>query len=131
MSRSTSSSKRDRLDPVVVHGRREAIVILSAFVVCLIWSITCCYLLGYPGPESLPSEGHGSHALPNGQVARVLGMPGWVFWGVLVPWFAADVFALWFCFFFMADDPLGEAEDETEPGDGAADRDQSRDGGSA
>ena len=116
MSRSTSSLKRDRLSPVVVHARREALVILMAFVVCLIWSISCCYLLGYTGPE-------------DGPVARVLGMPSWVFWGVLVPWIAADVFALWFCFFFMADDPLGEAEDETGPDD--VSRDQSRDGGSS
>jgi hypothetical protein len=44
-------------------------------------------------------------------------MPSWVFWGVLVPWLVADLFALWFCFFFMADDPLRDAEEE---GDAAA-----------
>ena len=26
----------------------------------------------------------------------------------------ADLFALWFCFFFMADDPLQDAEDEED-----------------
>ncbi len=135
MKPSTSSPKGDRLDPVVVHARREALVILAAFVVCLIWSISCCYLLGYPGPDDFPSEGHGSHTAANGPVAKVLGMPSWVFWGVLVPWVAADVFAVWFCFCFMADDPLAEAEDETgycsrDGGvdliDGAAGRDGSR-----
>ncbi len=120
------SPKRERLDPVVVHARREAVVILAAFVVCLIWSISVCYLLGYPGPDGLPSEGHGSPAAANGPVAKVLGMPSWVFWGVLVPWIAADVFALWFCFCFMADDPLGEVEDETGPANGTAGRDQPR-----
>ncbi len=100
MSRSSSSPKRDRLDPVVVHARREAVVILLAFVACLIWSISCCHLLGYRGPD-------------DGPVAKVLGMPSWVFWGVLVPWIAADVFAVWFCFCFMADDPLATDEDET------------------
>ncbi len=107
----SSSSKRDQLDPVVVHARREAVAILLAFVVCLIWSISCCYLLGYPGPDDLPSDGTASLAAGDA-VAKVLGMPSWVFWGVLVPWIAADVFAVWFCFCFMADDPLGEAEDE-------------------
>ena len=61
--------------------------------------VTCCYLAGYHEPgEAGP--------------ATVLGMPSWVFWGVLVPWLGADLFGFWFCFFFMADDPLGESEDE-------------------
>lgn len=93
------SSDQDQLDPVVVHARREAVVILVAFAVCLAWSVTWCYLAGYHEPGA---------AGP----ATVLGMPSWVFWGVLVPWLGADLFACWFCFCFMADDPLGEAEDE-------------------
>jgi hypothetical protein len=99
MPGSTTSSDQDQLDPVVVHARREALVILAAFAVCLVWSVTWCYLAGYrePGAAGL---------------ATVLGMPSWVFWGVLVPWLGADLFACWFCFFFLADDPLGEAEDE-------------------
>ena len=106
-------SKRNRLDPLVSHAGREALLILLAFAVCLIWSVSCCYLLGYG-------------ASGGGPVATVLGIPSWVLWGVLVPWLAADVFALWFCFFFMADDPLSEAEDETAPDDGLADRHETR-----
>ncbi|MFC1596602.1 DUF997 family protein [Planctomycetota bacterium] len=109
MGRSTSSSPRDRLDPVVVHARREAVAILAAFGVCLVWSVTTCYLTGYRAPGEA-------------ELSTVLGMPSWVFWGVLVPWVAADVFAVWFCFFYMVDDPLGESEDETEPGSETADR---------
>lgn len=93
---------RDRFDPLVLHARREALVILLAFLVCLIWSVGWCYLSGYPGPDG-------------GPVSKVLGMPSWVFWGVLVPWIGADLFAVWFCFFFIADDPLGEAPEETDP----------------
>lgn len=100
MSRSTPSFGRDQLDPVVVHSRREAIVILAAFAVCLVWSVGSCYLMGYHGPSGA-------------ELHMVLGMPSWVFWGVLIPWLGADVFGLWFCFVFMADDPLGEPEDET------------------
>ena len=100
MSDSTSS-QRDQLDPVLVHARREALAILAAFTACLIWSVTWCYLAGYHQPA-----GAG--------LSTVLGVPSWVFWGVLVPWLGADVFALWFCFFFVADDPLGEDENENE-----------------
>jgi len=101
MSRQKPSQRGDRTDPVLTHARREAIVILAAFLLFLIWSVSWCYLAGYRGPTE--------HPLP-----RVLGIPSWVFWGVLVPWLVADVFALWFCFFFMADDPLQEGEGEDE-----------------
>ncbi len=97
---------REWMDPVVIHARREAWVILGAFVVFLMWSVSWCYLAGYPGPTDRPP-------------AQVFGIPSWVFWGVLVPWIAADVFALWFCFFFMADDPLSDAESD---GDAVADK---------
>ena len=38
----------------------------------------------------------------------ILGMPSWVFWGVLVPWLVCAVFTFWFAGFFMADDDLGK-----------------------
>ena len=107
MNNSPSSTARDRLDPLVLHARRETLVILAAFVVCMVWSIGCCYSLGYLAPDG-------------GPVAKVLGMPSWVFWGVAVPWAAADLFAVWFCFFFMVDDPLGEVQDEAIQEDGDA-----------
>ena len=118
MSRSRSEPHRDRVDPVVLHTRREALLILAAFAVCLIWSVSWCYLGGYGEPAAAP-------------LATVLGMPSWVFWGVLVPWLAADAFAVWFCFFHMADDPLGEPEDEAGPDDGLPERRESAGGGPA
>jgi len=108
MDRSASPPNRDRLDPVLLHARREAWVILGAFAVCLVWSITTSYLLGYGEPVS-------------GTVTTVLGIPSWIFWGVVVPWLAADLFAVWFCFFFMANDPLNEAEDTARQNPTAAD----------
>ena len=50
MGRSPPSAEHDRLDPVVRHARREAVVILVAFGVCLVWSVTSCYLSGYGAP---------------------------------------------------------------------------------
>ncbi len=101
MNRSPLPESPDRFDPLVLHARRETLVILAAFAVCMVWSIGWCYCVGYLGPDG-------------GPVSKVLGMPSWVFWGVAVPWLAADLFAVWFCFFFMVDDPLGEAQDETD-----------------
>ena len=97
MSRSTPPPDADQLDPLVVHARRETLVILVVFAICLVWSVSWCHLAGYPEPAG-------------GQIAKIFGIPAWVFWGVVVPWLAADGFAVWFCFFFMADDPLVESE---------------------
>ena len=107
MTDSPSSPDRNPLDPLVIHARRETLVILAAFVVCLLWSVGWCYSFGYP-------------QMDGGPISRTLGMPSWAFWGVLLPWLAADLFAVWFCFFFMADDPLGETEDESARDDPTA-----------
>lgn len=98
--RPMTEPNRPSLDPVFVHGRREAIVILAAFLVLLVWSVGCCYMLGYSEPSEMA-----------GSVSMVLGIPSWVFWGVAVPWIAADLFTIWFCFWYMSDDDLGEVHE--------------------
>lgn len=94
-------SARPAYNPLLIHAWRELWVILAAFAVCCIWSVTCSYLMGYKLPAEEP-------------LAKVMGMPAWVFWGILVPWAVCDVFTLWFCFFFMVDDPLGEVDPDVE-----------------
>ena len=94
-------STRTPFDPVFVNARREAWWILVAWAVCLIWTVGYCALWGYNVP-------------PN-EIRMILGMPGWVFWGVLVPWIAATLFSVWFGLVYIADDDLGE-RDEGEGG---------------
>lgn len=90
----------DQYDPVFLHARREALVILLAWLSCLVWSVTYCVLFGY-----------GTAA---GQIDTVLGIPSWVVWGIVAPWLVANVFAVWFCFFFTADDDLGKAPEDLD-----------------
>lgn len=90
----------NELDPVYIHSRRETIVLLIAFVVFLFWSVGTSYFLGYGLTEAETTQ-------------TMLGIPRWIFWGVGVPWMAANLFTFWFCMFCMANDPLGE-ELETE-----------------
>ena len=91
--------------PTFLNTRREAIVIFACWVVALLWAVPTCYFLGYnKSPEEL---------------ATVLGIPSWVFWGVGVPWLVADVFTIWFCTFRMTDDDLGENDPQTGSNDGA------------
>jgi len=108
-------------DPVYLQSRRELGVILILFLVFSLWSVGTCYWLGYIDPEGSETTA----------TAMTWGMPTWVFWGILMPWLAVDVAALWFCFFYMKDDNLGDAhegEDLTEqlrhhddPSDGGQD----------
>ena len=92
-----NDGKKIQYDPVLLHARRESLVILGCFCVFLAWTAGWCYLNGYNRPTG-------------SEISKVLGMPSWVFWGVLVPWISADVFIMWYTFFFMADDPLDDSE---------------------
>lgn len=83
------------IDPVLVHARRESLLALFFYAFLAICSLTVCWLLGYQRPANEP-------------VATVLGMPRWVFWGVLVPWLVANLFTFWFCFYYMVDDNLDD-----------------------
>ena len=85
---------------VFLNSRREAIVIFGAWFVALCWSVPYCYINGYGqqvDPETLNT---------------IMGIPSWLFGGILMPWIIADLFTTWVCFFYMKDDELGLAGDE-------------------
>ena len=84
-------------DQALSNSRREAVHILAAWLVCLIWTVGFSGLFGY-----------GDSAL----VGAVLGIPAWVFFGILLPWAGATVFSVWYALRRIADDPL-----ERAPGD--------------
>ena len=50
--------------------------------------------------------------MSNGQMAAsiVLGMPSWVFWGIVLPWIIIDIAVIWFCFRFMQSNSLPQDE---------------------
>ena len=79
------------------HARRESLLVMAVWAVALAWSTVCGYVMGYD---------------PHREVSLILGMPDWVFWAVVLPWGIVLVFSAWFCFFFMADDDLGQDPDE-------------------
>ena len=92
-------------DRTYLHSLRETYVILGLFALFCVWSIVVSYNLGYVSESELGNE-----------IRTVWGMPSWVWWGIFLPWIAVDVVAIWFCFFFMKADDLGE-ESEQEAGD--------------
>jgi Na+/melibiose symporter-like transporter len=87
-------------DTTYLNSLREAYVIIALFAVFCFWSLFVCFNYGYLGPDEQLSE-----------VSTVLGMPSWAFWGIGLPWIAVDAVAVWFCFFYMKNDDLGEAHE--------------------
>ncbi len=89
-----------RLTQVFLNSRREAIVIFGSWFVALCWAVPYCYINGY------------GHLVDPETMSTTMGIPTWLFGGILLPWIIADLFTTWVCFFFMKDDKLGAAGDE-------------------
>lgn len=123
------SRERSSDDPLFRHSRREASLLLAVWVICLLYTTSYCYLFGYlshePLPNSLgPSLGEIVGPLQGFQrdlstltTPLGLGIPDWIFFGVLVPWILSIAFTVWFCLFYFEEDdlgrdPLGEDHDE-------------------
>ncbi len=90
------------LHPTFLNARREARLIVVVWAACLVWAVPYCYLNGYV------TSGQG---FDPGNLATLWGIPRWVCIGIVVPWTLANVFTIWFCFFYMRDDDLGEAHE--------------------
>lgn len=86
-------------DPVFLHSRREAVVIFFIWVAAIVWVVPFCLFYGYGGNVD-PSS-----------ISMIMGVPTWLFWGIFLPWLLADALTIWFCFFYMKDDDLGEAHE--------------------
>jgi hypothetical protein len=86
-------------DPVLKHARREAVVILSAWLASTVYCCIYAYFFGYQRP---------GRVLGVEDVHPILGMPSWVFWGVMAPWAVCAAFTFWFAGFSMVDDDLGQ-----------------------
>jgi hypothetical protein len=80
------------------HARREGLIILTVWLIALIWSVGVGYGFGY-------------HRDP-ATIGLVLGFPDWVFWGIVLPWGLCLAYSVWFCFVTMADDDLGQDPEE-------------------
>ena len=69
-----------RPHPSVLRARREAVHILIAWAVCLVWTTGYCALFAYD----------------SGPVRLAWGFPSWVVFGVALPWVLATLFSVWY-----------------------------------
>ena len=121
------SENRTTTRSLYENSRREAIVILIIWLVTTIYSSVYCYLFGYKshdmvasakGPTlselvgDLPGWNRAAESL---QLPLSLGIPDWVFFGVVVPWCLCIGLTFWFClFFFVEDDLSADGSDDHE-----------------
>ena len=109
-----------QFDTVYLNSRREAVIIFGVWVVCLLWSVPYCYIFCYPP---------GDAEFNPDTFSMIWGVPSWVCWGILFPWGASNLFTIWFCFFYMQDDDLGEAREGVDLAEEIAERHAAEDGG--
>lgn len=107
-------------DPVYRHSRREGILILALWFVCLLYTCTYCYLFGYLSHEPHPNPAGPALGAWIGPLTAFdrdpstlttplgLGIPDWIFYGVILPWLLCIVVTFWFCLFYFVEDDLGE-----------------------
>lgn len=77
----------------------------EALFVALLWMVSCLYTVGYAALFAYRQE-------PNPRL--LLGMPLWVFWGVIAPWTVCTAITLWFAFRGMQEEVLDEEPDITQ-----------------
>jgi hypothetical protein len=100
------------------HACREARIVLLVWLLSLLWCVGYCYLFGYRhAPDSWPVKvGLARAAEPPADgpapLRTYLGFPDWVFFGILVPWVLCSLFTVAFAAWGMADDDLGQEQEE-------------------
>jgi hypothetical protein len=86
-------------DPVLKNSRREGIIIGLAWFAATAYCCAYSYWAGYNRPGQV---------LGPDDIRPILGIPSWVFWGIMAPWLVCALFTFWFAGFYMSDDDLGE-----------------------
>ena len=76
------------MDPKFLRARKEAFFVLLSWAVCMVWTISLSYFLGYK----------------EGPITIVAGFPLWVLVGVIIPWIGATIFSVWFSLKYMRDE---------------------------
>lgn len=91
-------------DPVYLHARKEAALILGVWFVAFLWTVPFSYFNGF------------NSQVPIEDIQFIVGIPTWVFWGIAVPWICCNLVTIWFCFrYFSEDDLEPPAADSAEP----------------
>lgn len=102
----SASPQKPNEDPLLRGARRESLVVFGVWLAALTYTMGYCYWFGYGRAGQTPT--------------LWFGVPGWVLWGIVLPWSLCTAVSWWFGLWFMADDDLGgEPIEEAGPGEAA------------
>ena len=94
------------------NARREAVFVMCIWFLALLWTVGYCYLFGYRhAPDGWLVRNGLADTAPAQRFSIFLGMPSWVFWGIIVPAVCCSGITLLFGLFGMKDDDLGEDQE--------------------
>lgn len=108
------------------NARREAVVILLLWLVSSIYSGTFCYLYGYKTHEAIAKPYGPTVSQFAGPLTEwdrspetlafpmSIGIPDWVFYGVVIPWAICIVLTFVFCIFYYSEDDLSEGTESND-----------------
>lgn len=74
-----------------LRSLKELVVLVIGAAAFMVWTLVYCGNFGYANEKTK-------------ELSNVMGMPSWVFWGILLPWLCAGLFSIWFALFFIKDD---------------------------
>jgi len=110
-------------DPLFRNSLREAKIIIAIWAVALVYTCTYCYLYGYESHPSDPAAVGPAVSSWFGPLESFdrdpttlttplgLGIPDWVFYGVITPWIVCIVATFVFCLFIFKEDELGDNQE--------------------
>lgn len=98
------------------NARRESILVALIVLAALIWTVGYCSLRGYHHePDSwLIRTGLATNRSGN-DLVTYLGIPDWVFIGIVLPWAICTVITIALSLRGLADDDLGAEQETADP----------------
>ena len=102
------------------NARREALIIMLLWLVSSVYSAGYCYLFGYKSHEVVENAYGPTVSQAVGEMESwnrpgesltfplSLGIPDWVFYGVVIPWLICIGLTLIFCLCIYSEDDLSE-----------------------
>ena len=98
------------------NARRESLLVAGIVLVALIWTVGYCSLRGYQHPADswLVTSGLAVNRTSE-DLTTILGIPDWVFVGVVLPWIVCTIITIALSLRGLADDDLGAEQETADP----------------
>jgi hypothetical protein len=111
MNQSQASARR-----TLRNARRESLLVAGIVLVALIWTVGYCGLRGYQHPADswLITSGLAVNRTSE-DLTTVLGIPDWIFIGVVLPWTVCTIITIALSLRGLADDDLGTEQETADP----------------